>query len=221
MSGNLCDSIARVVAVLVLAAVGLPAFAQLTLLSEELRRGNGNWFDPIGPDPPVTNPTTFSSGPFPDTADNFLTLDSSGLRLKVDQLGFSQMSTPGLQGQSSFWDVRDFTVRFRVDQPLTYTFSAVEGTLQSPVYRLQADGQAAVFGGFPSLIMQGAASRTGVLAPGTYTFTGSSANEGPGGPPLGVGIPLRSEFSVAVPEPMGVSVLGALMLCACRRRGRG
>ena len=179
---------------------------------------------PGGPPPPVLTPTSWGSlGPFPDTATEYLTLDNLGLHLRVDRLGEHSTSPTGLQGaQSSSWTLYDFTVRFQVDQPLTYRFTGTEPADPPFVsFRLHADGQLPVFSGFPSFIIgPGATERTGILSPGPYTFSGGHGElSGPG--LVGFrGIPLQAQFDVNVPEPGALPFLATLVLGARRRRPR-
>ena len=62
---------------------------------------------------------------------------------------------------------------------------------------------------------------TGVLAPGTYTFSGGAGTEGPnvGWPTGTVAIPMNAQLTVA-PEPTVVPLAGMLLLCARPSRRR-
>jgi hypothetical protein len=203
------------------------AWAQITLLSEQLRSGSGSVIDPAGPGNLISNPTNWSGGPFPDDGINFTNLDQFGLDINVNQMGRRE-SSHGILVTSTSWRAHDFTVRFRIDQPLEYTFVAQDspaGTPGRPIYGLQAEGQPRVFVGTPSSIMQGSTQRTGILPAGTYSLGGNTAIEfplptGPVGFYLLEEVPLQAHFSIVAPEPAALPVMAALVLCAGRRRPR-
>src|SRR5688500_20387039 len=53
------------------------ASAQVAVINEELRRGSGSEYRSAF-EPPVSRPTTWETGPFPDDDRNAITMDAAG-----------------------------------------------------------------------------------------------------------------------------------------------
>src|SRR5688500_17477021 len=91
-------------------AVTSPAFAELTLVSEQLRSGSGGWSRGILGN--TSDPTDWSTAPFPDTPTNFTLADpSGGLQVKVTRRGSLSVfrNAPTGTTLNAAWSIEDFT----------------------------------------------------------------------------------------------------------------
>ena len=227
MAGPLFRSPATLAALLLLSLLTPTAFPDVTLISQQARTGSGNWSS--GPLGSTSNPTTWT------TNTNFTTADPSGLHLNITRTGSAGASrgAPVQMTLNASWNIQDFQVVFRVDEPTPYTvfsegsFGSFVGGFSNVYPRLArlADQNGTTI--FPTVGPNAfSQTQTGVLQPGTYTFNGSVGYEvpfGQGPPPNSPAISdsgsFTAELTVGVPEPATLpAVLAALVFASRRKR---
>jgi hypothetical protein len=229
MSRQLLRLAARLPALLTFALLTLPALAQVTLVSQEARSGSGGWtVAPFDPSQNRDNPTTWS------TNTNFTDVSDLGLHLKITRSGSLNVfrSAPTGTTLNASWTLSDFKVVFRVDQPTPFTVQndGTWGTSAFPLYYPSASlsSQDATHI-FPDVVGPGLPhqAKTGILQPGTYTFSGALGYEvtPQTAPPVQPFQPFiesgsfTAELTVGVPEPtcLPAMIAAAALLRRSRR----
>jgi hypothetical protein len=222
MTGQPLRSPATLAALLLLTLLTPTALPDVTLISQQARSGFGSFSS--GPEGSTSVPTTYTVN------NNFTDVSPDGLHVKITRTGSGSAGRgPPVQLTSlASWTIQDFEVVFRVDEPTPFTAKS-EGSWGRPLdtnprhATLVLQGGTTIFPSNPGYIFS--YNQSGILEPGTYTFSGSVGNvltlsdvPAPNTPALTLSGSINAELTVGVPEPAALPAIFAALLLTRRQR---
>jgi hypothetical protein len=144
------------------------ARAGLVVTSQDFYSGSGSVFQG------TLTPTTFTHGPFPQTATNSITFDSSGMHILGNVTGHDFI-TNSIFGLNQDWLVNGYTVTFQIDTAEPYTYTADINHNVNPFYTGSLSGPGGATISLSGLVQ----NSSGVLQPGVWTYNQDTATAGP------------------------------------------